>query len=113
MVTVQGTSVPLQSPLHVTEFVVTPFGVPVSVTIVPGLYVSVQSSGQLIPGGSLPTVPSPETVTVKMGLVKVAVTILSLFIVTVHGSALQAPDHPPNTESAAGSAVSVTLVPAP
>ena len=72
-----------------------------------------QSVPQLMPAGSLTTVPLPLRLTVKTGLaLKVAVTLLAAVIVTVQVPVpVQAPDQPPKLEPTVGVAVRVTLVP--
>jgi len=81
------------------------------------VYVSVQSTPQLIPAGLLVTTPVPvpafETVSRTSFRVKVAVTVVAAVIGTVH---VPVPEHPPpdqpvNVELASAMAVSVTLVP--
>ena len=94
-------------------------GVGVNVTLVPGLYVSLQSEPQLTPAGLLVTVPLPvpDFVTVRVYCcccccVNIAVTVLSLVMDTVQAPAPeQAPDHPVNVEPKSGVGVNVTLVP--
>jgi hypothetical protein len=93
--------------------------VAVRVTVIPSLKVSWQTpalpSVQLICPGALVTLPDPVTVTLNVRVtfctLNVAVTERLPFIVTVHGSALHAPLHPPNEEPWAGTAVNVTVVP--
>jgi hypothetical protein len=91
----------------------------VKVTLVPGLYVSLQSEPQLIPAGLLVTVPLPvpDFVTVRVYCccccsVNVAVTVLSLVMDTVQAPAPeQAPDHPVNVDPESGVGVNLTLIP--
>ena len=54
-------------------------------------------------------VPASVTVRAKVWRVKVAVTLWACDIVTVQGSAVQAPLQPVNVEPVAGVAVRVTL----
>ena len=63
------------------------------------------------------TVPPPApvllTASVKLGTVKLAVTVLAAFMVTVHAvpEAESHPIHPPNNEPLFAAAVSVIVVP--
>jgi hypothetical protein len=72
----------------------------------------------LMPAGELVTVPLPvpalliERVNVVVETLKVAVTAVAAFMVTVHVPVpAQAPDQPAKVEPAAGEAVRVTVVP--
>jgi hypothetical protein len=112
IVTSHGSAV--HAPLHPAKLEVR-FGLAVSVTVVPAVYGSVQSLPQLIPTGSLVTVPAPPPafVTVSTGLFeKVAVTNFGPFIVRVQVVVVpvHAPLHPANTVLPCGVAVSVTPV---
>src|SRR3989449_10511500 len=70
-----------------------------------------------MPAGELVTVPLPvpalETVSVKVGRVKVAVTVVAAETVTTHDPVPEQPPplQPLKVELAAGAAVSVTAVP--
>src|SRR3989449_11559676 len=70
-----------------------------------------------MPAGALVTVPLPvpalETVSAKVGRVKVAVTVVAAETVTTHAPVPEqpAPLQPPKVEPAAGAAVSATAVP--
>jgi hypothetical protein len=93
-------------------------GVAVNVTVVPLMKVELHVTPQSIPAGLLVTVPSPApalvTVRVNVGRVaKLAETVWSAFIVTIHEPVpLQpAPLQPVNVEPAAGAAVRVTVPP--
>lgn len=86
------------------------------VTMVPTAKVAVQLAPQLIPAGDDVTVPLPLPVLATPNekvLVKVAVTDLPAFMVTVQVTplALSHPAHAVKIESAAGVAVRVTTVP--
>jgi hypothetical protein len=89
----------------------------VSVTGVLFAYVAEHVAPQLIPAGELVTVPVPVpvrlTVRTLCVVVKVAVTLRALFIVTEHWLP-ELESHPPQTVKAdvpSGVAVSVTKVP--
>jgi hypothetical protein len=93
-------------------------GVAVNVTVVPLMKVELQVAPQSIPPGLLVTVPcpTPALVTVRenrIGVAKLAVTVWSALIVTIHEPVpLQpAPLQPVNVEPAAGAAVNVTVPP--
>jgi hypothetical protein len=93
-----------------------PFGVAVRVTLVPSSKGWLQSVPQLIPAGELITVPPPlpDFVTVSTGfVVKVAVTDLAAFIMSVQVVLLpvHAPPHPAKVVPPCGAAVRVTPVP--
>jgi hypothetical protein len=87
------------------------------VTTVPVVTVVEQVVPQLIPAGELVTVPVPApalvTVSAKDACMKVAVTVVAAFTVTVQEVAvpLQPPLQPLKTDPAAGAAVKVTAVP--
>ena len=69
---------------------------------------------QLIPAGALMTVPLPAllTVSAKVWVVKVAVTVVAALMLTVQVPVpVHAPLQPLKVEPAAGVAVSVTTVP--
>jgi hypothetical protein len=100
--TVQVVPVPVHAPLHPPN-AEPAFGSAVNVTLVPGLYGSLQSFPQVIPPGELVTVPSPAPafVTSRTGLVvKVAVTDREALIVSVHvvDVPVHAPPHPANVD---------------
>jgi hypothetical protein len=89
----------------------------VKLTEVPLGYVKMQVVPQSIPAGLLVTVPSPTPalVTVRvneLGAAKLAVTVWSAFITTIHEPVpLQPPPlQPVNVEPAAGAAVRVTVL---
>ena len=89
----------------------------VSVTIVLYGYDSEQSDPQLMPAGSLVTVPLPVPVLIAEsiwlpGALKVAVTFLAAFIVTVQDPVPEQPSpfQPPNVEGAVAVGVKVTVV---
>jgi hypothetical protein len=84
-------------------------GVGVSCTVVFGSNWPVQLSVQLIPGGVLTIVPAPVMLTLSAVEVKVAVTVLATFMVTVQVAPVGwvHPVHFVNTEPGAGVAVSV------
>jgi hypothetical protein len=91
--------------------------VAVNVTVVPLMKVEPQVAPQSIPAGLLVTVPSPTPalVTVRvneLGAAKLAVTVWSAFITTIHEPVpLQPPPlQPANVEPAAGAAVRVTVL---
>jgi hypothetical protein len=92
-------------------------GVAVSVTVVPFVYGCEQSAPQLIPAGLDVTVPPPApalpTVSMKVGTVKVAVTVFAAVMDTVHVApdAVSQPFQLANVEPAAAAAVKVTVVP--
>jgi hypothetical protein len=92
-------------------------GAAVRVTTVPVVTVVEQVVPQLIPAGELVTVPVPApalvTVSAKDACMKVAVTVVAAFTVTVQEVAvpLQPPLQPLKTDPAAGAAVKVTAVP--
>jgi len=116
MVTVHVTPETVLHPLQPAS-VDPPAAVAVRVTLVPLAYGSEQSVPQLIPDGLELTVPLPVpvllTVRTKLDESNVAVTVLAIFIVTVH----VVPDtvsHPlqlPKVDPPAALAVRVTLVP--
>jgi hypothetical protein len=89
--------------------------VAVSVIEVPGLKLALQVCPQLMPVGSLVTLPVPEPLrpTVSTGeVLKFAITDVFCINVTLHTAVpLQAPDQPAKKEFAAGEAVSATWVP--
>jgi hypothetical protein len=94
-----------------------PAAAAVSVTTVPLVYDSEQSAPQLIPAGEDVTVPLPVpdlvTFSVNVWTVKLAVTVVAAFIVTVQ---VPVPEQPPplqplNVDPPAADAVSVTTVP--
>jgi len=93
------------------------FATAVSVTVVPLVYGSEQSAPQLIPAGLDETVPPPApallTASMKLGTVKLAVTVLAALMVTVQAvpEAESHPVHPPKREPPFATAVSVTVVP--
>ena len=72
-----------------------------------------QSPGQLIPAGTLVTVPLPATVTSSVkSCVKVAVTARAWLIVTLQAPVpVHAPDQPVNCQPAVAAGVSATGVP--
>jgi hypothetical protein len=116
MMTVHVALMPLQAPVHPPNVELAEFGLAVSITLVPSVYGSLQSVGQLIPEGLLVTVPSPLPVLVtdRTGfVVNVAVTDFGPVIANVHVVVVpvHAPPHPANVAPAAGVAVSVTPVP--
>src|SRR5262245_23485840 len=115
-VTVQVVLVPEHPPLHPVK--VDPVvGVAASVTNVPLSREAEQVAPQSIPEGSDVTVPLPVppvlTVRVTVRRVKVAVTVVAAFMVTVQAPvpAQPPPLHPVKAEPVAGVAVSVTTVP--
>jgi len=114
-VSVQVGLLPLHPPAHPAkyEFVA---AVALRVIRVPGLKLAVHVCPQLIPSGSLVTLPLPvpPRVTASTGnVLKAAVTETFLASVTLQTPMpLQAPDHPAKKELPAGAAVSVTWVPA-
>jgi hypothetical protein len=86
------------------------------VTTVSGAYDAAQVGSQLIPGGTLVTVPRPvpagRTCSVKAEGVNVALTATSPFTVTAQSPCpLQGPPHPWKANPSAGRAVSLTDVP--
>jgi hypothetical protein len=86
----------------------------VSVTTVPGVNCSLQSSPQSIPGGDEVTrpLPSPARTTVSVYGVKLAVTNLPDVIVTTQAPLPeQSPPHDVKLDPAAGWGMRVTLVP--
>jgi hypothetical protein len=92
-------------------------GAAVNVTEAPFGKLKLQVAPQSIPAGLLATVPSPTPalVTVRLnvvGIAKLAVTVWSTFITTIHWPVpLQPPPlQPVNVEPAAGAAVSVTVL---
>src|SRR5262245_41185767 len=93
--------------------------VAVKVTVVPATKGKLHVAPQTIPAGLLVTVPipAPAGVTVRVnvftGAVKLAVTVWSAFIVTVHEPVpLQPPPlHPVNVEPPVGAAVRATVLP--
>jgi hypothetical protein len=116
IVTVQA-PVPAQAPDQPAK--VEPVaGVAVRVTVVPLVKLVEHVAPQLIPRGELVMVPLPvpvlviERAKVVADVLKVAVTAVAAFILTVHVPVpAQAPDQPAKVEPAAGVAVSVTAVP--
>lgn len=83
--------------------------------VAPELKVALQLAPQSIPAGLLVTLPLPvlETVRVKEGKLKLAVTCAGLARLTEQGLVVpvQAPDHPVNWAPLAGVAVRLTEVP--
>jgi hypothetical protein len=84
-------------------------GVAVSVTVVPGVKSAAQVPGQEMPAGlllTLPAVPVSDTVRLFGGAtkVKVAVTLVSWLIATVHDPVPEhpTPDQPVNAELSPG-----------
>src|SRR6185369_306071 len=106
-------AVPEHAPLQPRNTMPAP-GAAVSVTAVLGRKSALQVVPQLMPAGTLLTVPAPVVATVS-GIVpwtNDAFTLAALFIGTTHAPMPpHAPDHPPNTKPAAGVAVRVTAVP--
>ena len=117
------TTVHVPVPLHPLPFqppkVDPAAGIAVNVTEVPLVKAKLQVVPQSIPAGLLVTVPSPTpalvtvSVNVLAGAVKVAVTVWSAFITTLHEPF---PLHPPplqpvNVEPPVGAAVSTTVLP--
>jgi len=94
-----------------------PFGDAVRATTVPLTKLAEQIAPQLMPPGLLVTVPVPapagETVSTKIGCVKVAVTAVAAVSVTTQSPVpVQPPPlQPVKTESTLGVAVNVTTVP--
>jgi len=95
-------------------------GVAVKITLAPLANPYEHADPQLMPAGLLATVPAPDPalVTVKLYLalvvcgLNVAVTLFAAFMVTAQAAApVHAPLQPAKVEPAAGTAVSVTLVP--
>jgi hypothetical protein len=105
---------PLQLPAHPTkyEFVV---AVALRVTCVPGLNLALHVCPQLIPSGSLVTLPlpvPPRVIANRGDVLNVAITEVFFVNVTLQMPLpLQAPDHPAKKESTIGAEVSVTSVP--
>jgi hypothetical protein len=97
--------------------------VAVSVNWVPSGAVTTQApAGQSIPAGLLVTVPEPGpedvTVSVAMGSAKIAVTVVSLFSVTLHNVRFPnlpgvQPLHPPGAKNEPGSGVSARVIGVP
>ena len=116
IVTVHG-PVPEHAPPQPAN-VLPPFGVAVSVTLVPVTNALEHVPGQFTPAGLDVTapVPAPAVATVSGNVTtsNVAVTDFAALIVTVHVvvDPLHAPPHPVNALVALGAAVSVTVVPA-
>src|SRR5207245_6402523 len=92
-------------------------GAAVGVTAVPLAKLAAQVAPQVMPAGLLVTVPAPvpalETVSVKVGRAKVAVTVVAALRVTVQAPVPEQPPpvQPVKVEPAAALAVSVTAVP--
>ena len=93
-------------------------GAAVSVTLWPTGKLALHVTPQLIPAGDDVTVPNPapvfETVSTRVSMAKVAVTVAAALMLTVHCRLL--PEHPPpdhdeNTDPACGAAVRVTELP--
>jgi len=106
-VTLQA-AVPEQAPLQPVNLDPVA-GVALNCTTVPLVKFALQVCPQLMPEGALDTVPDPvparATVngTPEFDVLKVAVTELTAFTVTEQAAVPeQAPDHPANTEPAAG-----------
>ena len=108
-------AVPLQAPDHPVNCEPSA-AVAVSVTVVPSTYDAVQVPPQLTPAGEETTEPVPEpdrmTVSVRR-TANVAVTVVSLAMVTrqVPVPVQPPPDQPVNSEAGSALAVSVTAVP--
>jgi hypothetical protein len=112
MVTEQEPVPEQPDPFHPLNTELAP-GVAVSVTTVLVANCPLQLEPQLIPAGELVTVPEPPLVTVRVGSwAKLAVTLLSLSMVTVHEPMPeQSPDQPVNVQPALAVWVTVTWVP--
>jgi hypothetical protein len=116
IVTVQLLAVPEQPPLQPVK-VEPAAGAAVRVTAVPDVNEVEQVAPQLMPAGELVTVPLPApalvTVSAKDDCMKVAVTVVAAFIVTVQVVAMpeQPPLQPVKVDPAAAAAVRVTEVP--
>jgi hypothetical protein len=107
--------VPVHAPLHPVN-VELAAALCVSVTIVPKLYVSVQSAPHEIPAGADVTVPVPvpavATVSASVSSVNVAVTDFTASIVTMHAPVPEhAPPQPVNVEPVACACASITIWP--
>jgi hypothetical protein len=114
MVTVQG-PFPLHAPDQPVNVDVPP-GAAVSVTTVPLAKLKEHVGPQLIPEGDEVTVPSPVPVLATFNpfwtTLKLAVTELAAFMVTVHGPIpLHAPVHPVNVDAPSAAGVRVTMAP--
>jgi hypothetical protein len=113
---VQVSALPEQAPLQPVK-VESDAGTAVSVTLVPLATAATQVAPQSMPVVPFPVtvpLPVPAVATVRIGLtVNVAVAVRPVVIVSVQVTAVpeQAPLQPANVESAAATAVSVTLVP--
>jgi hypothetical protein len=107
--------VPLHAPDQPMNVDVPP-GAAVSVTTVPLAKLKEHVGPQLIPEGDEVTVPSPVPVLATFNpfwtTLKLAVTELAAFMVTVHGPIpLHAPVHPVNVDAPSAAGVRVTMAP--
>jgi hypothetical protein len=108
-----------ETPLHPEKVDADEVGAAVRVTLDPTGKLALHVAPQLIPAGVEVTVPKPapvfETVSTRVSIAKVAVTVVAALMGTVHCRLLPEqppPDHDENTDPACGAAVSVTEVPA-
>jgi hypothetical protein len=114
MVTAQG-PVPEHAPNQLMNLEPTA-GVAVRVITLPPAKFAEQVDPQPMPVGELDTVPLPSLVTERARatpeVLKIAVTVVAAFRVTVHVAVPeQGPDQPAKVEPAAGVAVRVTVEP--